>query len=617
MRASGSAIQPSAAFGTAGLLVSALCCLMLVLDHLGGLDLPGCGKGSGCAEAANSIWGRIPITSTFSWPVSFLGLAYFSGALGAWFLSSRGVASLLRHLVRTGAAASLFFIFIIVTKKFHCAYCMATHVGNLAFWMAIEMAPRDPNRSLKPAGVLAGTFLAASAVMLGLELRTRGRAEVKQERQLRESIATITASDAGKQAITPPDVPCPWAGGLRGRYLLGPEKTSVRLVVFTDYQCSDCRRIEQDLQEMMRQRADVSLSIKHFPMCSDCNTNMAGYNMHPNACWAARAAEAAGILGGPEGFWKMHAWLFEHGGSFTDEELRGGLARLGFEYGPFALTMMSDEALARVQRDIEEAVSLGLHFTPMVFINGVELRGVFAQGALPRAVAAVAARNPPARSHEADQPPPAIEKCVGDWRENAVVNLPADSHPWAMGSTGAAVRIVVWGDYQERGTVEADRIIRTWMSGRPDVRYSFRHFPFDRSCNPGLSASAPAHPRACYAARAAEAAGQAFGVEAFWKVHVWLMEHPTPEEVTDRAIRQAAAEMGLKADVLMFAMNSPVVTDAIQEDIRAVMPEPASSFSYLYQKGIPTIYVNEKVVPRWRLGGDVILDRILDEAAAP
>ncbi len=654
------------AAGIAFLAVGAASSLMLSLDHLGGLSLPGCGEGSACAEAANSIWGKVPITGDFAWPVSFLGFAYFLGALVAWIASARGVTPLFRNVARLGALISLGFVIVIVVGGYHCSYCLAGHAGNFAFWVVMELSRRSRGTSLRPLGALVLVFIVSSAALGAAKVRTQQRVEADQERQREESTAEIIAAtermaaaaqerkdnapstrdDSAPSKPAPPSTQAaaatdptepaqpptvtatapadeqetperPWTGGFRGRYVYGAEEAPVRLVMITDYQCTDCNRIEVEVREMLNQRDDVSLSIKHFPMCSDCNPRFEGKrNMHRNACWAARAAEAAGILGGNDAFWDMHFWLFDHHGNFTREDLDEGLLELGYDPAEFKRVMIGDESLELVQSDIQEAIWLGLHYTPMVFINGVELKGVFARNAVPRTVAAVGAENPPPMNHDYDQPPPAADKYVGDWSvaTNRPRRLPADTHPWATGASGdVKVDIVMWSDYQEPHTATADGIIRQWMADHPDSRYSFRHFPFNPNCNPVLSESASAkHPMACRASQAAEAAGRLGGLDGYWKMHAWLMEHQS--EVGDETLRQAAVDFGFDADAFVAAMDDPASTDAITEDVNAAKPNPKSKSSLLYRGGIPTIYVNGKVIPRWRLEGENILERIFDKA---
>ena len=64
--------------------------------------------------------------------------------------------------------------------------------------------------------------------------------------------------------------------------------------MLTDYQCPDCRRLEDEAMRLVEERDDLSLSIKHFPMCAEatpgvpCNKYVKR-TLHANACWAARA----------------------------------------------------------------------------------------------------------------------------------------------------------------------------------------------------------------------------------------------------------------------------------------------------------------------------------------
>src|SRR5574340_726413 len=77
--------------------------LALVTEHISGWSLPGCGQGSPCEQAANSVWGKVPL---INWPVSFLGLAYFLGMLAAWIAGRGALPPALRYLARLGALGS-------------------------------------------------------------------------------------------------------------------------------------------------------------------------------------------------------------------------------------------------------------------------------------------------------------------------------------------------------------------------------------------------------------------------------------------------------------------------------------------------------------------------------
>jgi len=599
--------------GLLALLVALAASALLVSEHFGALSLPGCGPESACARAAASAFGKLPGTG---WPVSFIGASWFAALLVARLRAGGPVSSTLRWGVRLSAVASLGFLIVMGTGGYLCPYCLAVHGANLAFWGTLERAPRAAATAGEVLAPLAVGVLAS--VGLGLVDRTAtARVEEQQEDELAESTAEIIAASEGpgEHGDSPVTTGVATGGGrddtlpadepFVGRYPQGPEEAVVRVVVFSDYQCPDCLRVERQLREIAASGASVSISMKHFPMCADCNPHTFGQSPHPNACLAARAVEAAGLLGGAEAFDAVHTWLFDREGLFTEDELATRVSELGLDAGRYRAALHGDEALARVRADIEEAREYGIHFTPMVFLNGVELRGVFAPNAVRRAIEAVLEAAPEPASHAYDRPAPALEKLVGDWREGKPHAFAEDTHPHWFGPPDATVEIVVWADHRDRLTAELDRKLRTWIEANGGARYNFRHFPFERGCNQFVKRDG--HVRACRAARATEAAFLLGGEEAFRRMHSWLLDRPE-DALDDAMLGGFAAELGMEAGLLFQTMRSPA-EPAIIEDVRAGSP-------MLYRGRIPTIYVDGRVVPRWQSDDGDVLGAILSEATA-
>jgi protein-disulfide isomerase/uncharacterized membrane protein len=692
--------------GSLFLAVGCGAALLLVVEHIAGLALPGCGAGAACDQITKSAWGRIPLPGADGgWPVSFFGAAYFVALLAAWIAARGALPRAVQYIARLGLLGSVGFCAIIVVKWLLCPYCLATHAGNFAFGITMELAQRRAGRGRRwlgaPTWLFAAVFVLANFGLGVWDAQARAVAAAKAERARIEAqqeiikkssgtgtpsqpvpastsapVAKSTANQAqpttretpGATAAAPapagPTVSQPAEGaGFTGRYRRGPAEAAIRIMLFTDFQCPDCRMIEQQIDQIMRdpQRfPSVSVSMKHFPFSPLCNP-AAKMNLHPNACWAARAAEAAGILWGDDGFWKMHDWLFARKGVFEKEaEVVEAIRSFGYEPGDFFKVMSGPETARRIQADCAEANALGLYFTPMIFINGVELKGWSAPNALLRTVEAVAATNPPPRSALYDQPPGALEKYVADWRDEAVRQLPLDEPAWTLGPADAAVQVVLWGDYTEAGTIQADRIIRTFQQGRTDVKYTFRHCPFNSDCNPMLPFRR--HPLACWAAQTAEAAGRVAGNDGYWRMHLWLMEHcdgalvavAAQFKVPPQALRDAlftmsaderaknaaklgvdaeavltallqkaeadlradAAQLGVEYDALQAARERPDVRAAISADIEAGKKLPVLRYGMppgLH--GIPTIFINSKLVPRWQMDTQPVLDVILKDAA--
>ncbi|MFH1748948.1 MAG: DsbA family protein [Planctomycetota bacterium] len=619
--------------GAVFLLVALAMSFVLVLKHVKGINFPGCGPGSDCEELAESAWGKIPYLNL---PVSHLGTAYFLGILVAWLSSRRGVPTLFRYLVRVGLLGSIVFTIVMIVEKHLCPYCVGVHIANLAFWIVVESTRKPaPQVSVRPLAALCGVFILSTAILGAIEWRTQQALNERGERELGEDItrmiaateqATAAASTTNgddqaatttSPAATQPAVAessaeddYPFKQGFRGRYLYGPEKAAVRIVILTDYQCKDCYRIENEIRSVLKRHDNVSLYVKHYPFCKACNKRV-NRDLHPNACWAARAAEAAGIMWGDEGFHKMHNWLFDHKGLFqSTQEIEDGIRSMGYDPTGFVQLLANNElTLPPVLADIEEGQLLGLFQTPMIFINGVEMRSWYAPNAVVRAVEAVLAQNPEPQTHANDRPSLALDKLIGDWREQPVRRMPPDRWPWARGPDEARVNIAVWGDYQEKTTAEADGIIREWMQGRDDVRYTFRHYPFNKECNDKLGVDTR-HQQACWAARAAEAAGRLAGSDGYWRMHEWLMTHQ--DSFTDEALRDAVTNMGLDPEVLLTTMREADILAAIQDD--------CATAKQLSLRAIPLIYINNKLVMRWRFQGPEmgrrVIEGILKEAAS-
>ncbi len=150
-----------------------------------------------------------------------------------------------------------------------------------------------------------------------------------------------------------------------GEPVRGPADAIHTLVVFSDFQCPVCKKFEGILDSVKAKLARenrtnaVKVIFKHWPICKDCNPDVKN-NLHPVACQAARAAEAARILGGDDKFWEMHDLLFATQDAWVKSKDFIPLGkRLGFDPEAFKQAMESDEAGARIKAHIDEGVNLG------------------------------------------------------------------------------------------------------------------------------------------------------------------------------------------------------------------------------------------------------------------
>ncbi len=568
---------PAAPLALRGLVLAAGAgaSLLLSLQHLASLALPGCGSGSACARAAASLFGSIP---GLGWPLAHVGSAWFAG-LGAAALAARRLPSgWPLGLARLGALASCLFLGIAWAGDYLCPYCLIVHAASLGYWALEEHARARRARAatpapLRPGAALFAFLIAASFVTLALfvqELRVGRRVDDVAEHELQESTTRLLAGEA--------------TTAFRGRWLIGPERARVRIVIFSDYQCPDCRTLEGDLQGVLARYPDeVSFSAKHFPYGTSCNPRARERreDLHPNACLAARAAEAAGEVGGPEGFLRMHRWLFEREGRFSESSLISTLAELDLPREAFLAAYRSAELGERVAADIDEALKLGIAQTPLVYLNGVELRGWNAPSALPRAVEALLESGARPATAASDAPLDAVGRMREVW-EQTPVSL-ADQ---------ARDAVVVWGDLSDPRTRELFAYLAELETRPRPPHIELRHFPFDESCNPHVPRTA--HPRACFGAAALEAAAFLAGPQAATRLRRELVSLE-PEEWTETRMAQLAQAAGLDGSALLAALESPQVEAGVRADL-----EQARSLGL---RSIPFLFVAGRHVRLWRSGG--------------
>jgi protein-disulfide isomerase len=265
--------------------------------------------------------------------------------------------------------------------------------------------------------------------------------------------------------------------------------------------------------------------------------------------------------------------------------------------------MQSGETFSRVKGDIDEAFERGIQRTPMIFVNGVELKGWTAPNALSRTIQAVLAANLEPDTFASDLMPSALDKYMSDWSESPVRAVPPEVTRRAIGPKGAPVTVVVFGDYMEGGTQEADGLMRLYAAG-PDskIRYSFAHFPVNKECNPVTQVTKF---ESCRAAIVAEAAEVLLGEEGFWKAHDWLMLNKGV--VNDNTLAGVAGQLGVDLEALTGAMQTATAREAVRADVQIA--------GQLGIQGIPLIFINGRPVPRFKLDNENLLPRMIDAAA--
>lgn len=175
------------------------------------------------------------------------------------------------------------------------------------------------------------------------ELADRLRAGNKTQILLKEPAAPFFNVTAGK-GVSRGDVNAP-----------------VKVIEFTDFQCSACGAMYPVLEEVLKSYGNrVYFEIRNFPLTS----------LHANAFRAAQAAAAANAQGK---FWEYIDFLFKHQNSLDDESLKKYATQAGLDRKRFDADLNSGQFDANIRRDVEDGEMFGIESTPTIYINGTML----------------------------------------------------------------------------------------------------------------------------------------------------------------------------------------------------------------------------------------------------
>ncbi|HEY8413135.1 MAG TPA: thioredoxin domain-containing protein [Pyrinomonadaceae bacterium] len=147
----------------------------------------------------------------------------------------------------------------------------------------------------------------------------------------------------------------------------GAANASVTIVEFTDFQCPACAAMHPVLDEVLKSYGDkVRFVVRDFPL-----------NQHENARKAAEAANAANAQGK---FFEYIAVLFQHQKALDVPSLKKYASDLGLDRAKFDAALDRGVYAAEVKHDIDDGEIYGVGSTPTIFINGVQLRTLSADG---------------------------------------------------------------------------------------------------------------------------------------------------------------------------------------------------------------------------------------------
>lgn len=337
--------------------------------------------GTGCDDALRS-----PLAVQLGIPLAGWGLVYY-GTLCALLLLGRVLGETFRFdamtaaLLLAGAAAVgsiALFAMMVTGRSPFCPLCATVHGINLLLLVPTKrLTGRSLHRSVQAVGraidfvVTGKTTEPMAARWKFVGFITAGLVAVVIYQWVYVEFTSHT--QAAEAPFDPHQVVAQFESSVR-RHIpvsktdraLGPFEAPLQMIVFSDFRCPGCRKLARMVPALAKQFGDaLRIVFKHYPLDSTCNP-AAQQKLHPGACKAARAAEAAAEQGQ---FWAFHDSVFATPRGDT-ASMKSIAEKLDLDLERFETQRAKAATRAKIQSDIELGTRLGVDGTPSVFING-------------------------------------------------------------------------------------------------------------------------------------------------------------------------------------------------------------------------------------------------------
>jgi len=307
-----------------------------------------------------------PFAELFSLPLSTWAAAWFTLililTLGSWKKALRPLTQPL--LLGASAVALLFSLIYLGIMAFKlqtfCPLCLGIDGISLGLLiLTLRLSPKPlPYSTCFPdlAQVALVGILGMVATGFALE-HTFQKSEVTEI--LEDSLLEKALHSSSLPLFSPPTAP-----------RLGNPKAPVTITLFTDYSCPSCKKAAQSLPLLAsRYRDQVQWVIRNFPIDQSCNP-LPQETAHPTACRAAKTALCAQEQGV---FSRALPFLY------TGDVEMSIATKLGLNLPDFRLCLVSIRIQQQLDRDIQDAQSLGITGVPFFHIQGPS-RSMLAQG---------------------------------------------------------------------------------------------------------------------------------------------------------------------------------------------------------------------------------------------
>ncbi len=367
----------------------------------------------------------------------------------------------------------------------------------------------------------------------------------------------------------------------------GPSDALVTVVVFSDFQCPFCARVEPTLAEVRRRYGgDVRIVWRHHPLA-----------FHTHAMPAAEAAAEVFAQQGSGGFFRYHDTLFANQSALERADLERYAAAQGVNMARFNDALDRHIHQPAIDADAALATSLGANGTPNFFINGHPLTGAqpidrFADAidnARSAALSALGTGTPRSQLYNRtiaagstsavylptapSTPTAPLPAAPG---AHTVYSIPPNPRAPSLGSPRAPVVIELFSDFQCpfcSRLLPTIRTIESTYAGR--VRIVWRNYPL------------PFHNNAQLAAEAALEVYAQQGNAGFWRYHDMLFANQRALSRTD--LESYAGAQGIDITRFRRALDLHTHGSEVRADMAAITTSGASI-------GTPSSFINGELL---------------------
>ncbi len=358
----------------------------------------------------------------------------------------------------------------------------------------------------------------------------------------------------------------------------GSRSAPVTLVLYSDYECPFCSKVEATLSQLKEKYGPDKLRVvwKNNPL-----------PFHKSARPAALAGETVFRLGGNKAFWKFHEKAFANQKALTPENFEAWAVAAGVDKAKFKAAFDKQEYAAKIDADLATAKPAGVTGTPASLINGVFLSGAqpidkftaVIDEQLKAAQAAIAAGTKADKvyaklsaENKAKNPAPKGRDEQGPQQDDKTVwKVPVGSSP-QRGNPNAQVTIVIFSDFQcpfcSKVEPTLDELSKTYGD---KLRTVWKDEPL------------PFHPRAEPAAELAREARAQKGDKGFWAAHDLLFKNQ--QKLADEDLLGYAKQLELDVDKVKAAITDKKHAADINADAELADNVQASGTPHMFVNG--------------------------------